>query len=339
MALEQRRAARSSERERHLVRLGAAPQERQIEAEEVVILDHVGIALPHQRREALEQIALVRRPRRLEGHVEAAGVAHRDHEDPPRLRIERGRLQIDLHPMKIVVLEAAETGAAARHQVLLDRSYPVILGEILEAVDRAPEARRGAGEDRAREGASARRGEQVAVRSFVAVELLDLDERAVRAGRSSVGEAIAEARQIVEVRGEEPGPKALALAAKRAVAATPDQRLTFLIRPDGDDARVESQPNKVSSSMPIMRWTPRYTGAGQCQETRERLAARDGERPRGQPFKPRVQAARAAGDSVSRQAGTASASGRSQCRCCAMAAISPWAKGSRSETSRVVTTP
>src|SRR5207237_1304036 len=147
VALEPGRAARPTERERDAEELGPAREEGEIEAEEVVVLEDVGIALPDQRAELLDQAALLGGLAGLAGEGEAPAVAHRGKEDPLLVGIEPRRLEIDLHPVEIVVVEAAEIHPPGGHQVLLDRADPVIPGELDQAADRPREPPRGSGEE------------------------------------------------------------------------------------------------------------------------------------------------------------------------------------------------
>ena len=94
-ALSQPRRSDPAEIERYAEQLRAAIEERQIEAMQVVVLDHVGVGCAHNRDQPRDQRCLVEAFDQLDAPV---GIAHGDHEDPIALRIETCRLEIDLHP-------------------------------------------------------------------------------------------------------------------------------------------------------------------------------------------------------------------------------------------------
>ena len=92
------------EGERHAEPARPSIQERQIEAVQVVVLDHVRIGGPDARDQPRQERGLggVTLAGRLEHVGHARGVADRDHEDAIPLGIEPGRLEIDLHPVELV---------------------------------------------------------------------------------------------------------------------------------------------------------------------------------------------------------------------------------------------
>ncbi len=115
------------EGERHAERRRPCGEEGQVEAEEVVVLDDVGIARADEGAEIGDEGGLVGDGGGLQEHLQATAVAHRHEEDAPLRGRERGRLQVDLQPVQIVVGQAAEVEAASRHQVLLDGTDGVVV--------------------------------------------------------------------------------------------------------------------------------------------------------------------------------------------------------------------
>ena len=122
-ALPQSRRPDPPERERHAEEARAPVEERQVEAVQVVVLDHVRIGGLHPRDQPADQVGLagIAVAARLEHLGRARRIAHRDHEDAIARGIEPGRLEIELHAAQLVEREIAEVVAPGRDQVLLLR--------------------------------------------------------------------------------------------------------------------------------------------------------------------------------------------------------------------------
>src|SRR5689334_2810334 len=97
-------------------------QKWQIKAEEVMVLDHIGILLADQGAKICNQAGLVLRSGSVERGGQTTVIANGHHEDTPTMRVERGRLQIELQAVKIVVDQATEVDTTTEHQVLLNGS-------------------------------------------------------------------------------------------------------------------------------------------------------------------------------------------------------------------------
>jgi len=238
LARQPRRPARAAQRQRHPQRRRPRLEERQVEAHQVVVLDHVGVARPDGVAEVRDQAALVARVGRLDRRRQAAAVAQRDEEDPTLRRIERRGLEIELEPVQVAVGQAPEVDPPGLHQVLLDRPDAVVAVQPPQPALRPPAppgAARRPGQDRLLEGAPAVGGEQVAVRRGRTVQGPDLDARAARGV------------DVVAVRREQPRSVALALAHQPPVDAPPDHGLPVAIGPDRDDAggRVPTEQDRV----------------------------------------------------------------------------------------------
>jgi hypothetical protein len=117
----QPRLAGAPERQRHAQALGARHQERQVEAVQVVVLDHVGIVRGDPRHHPAQQgrLRAVIVARRLEQLHLTGGRTHRNQEDAIDRRIEPGGLEVQLEAAQVVEGEVAEVRASGRHQVLL----------------------------------------------------------------------------------------------------------------------------------------------------------------------------------------------------------------------------
>ncbi len=126
VALEQRWPFGAAHPQRHAQKARALVQEGQIETKQVMILDHIGVALADQRAEISDQIGFVAWVRRFKNGGQPARITHGHQEDPPAPRAQRGRFEIELKPVQIAIREVAKVGSPGRHQVLLDRADPVV---------------------------------------------------------------------------------------------------------------------------------------------------------------------------------------------------------------------
>ena len=104
----------------------AGDEEGQVEAVQVVVLDHVGVTLADQRAEAADQVglcggtsqpALVHVERRLQPGV----ILHRDEEDRVTFRVQAGGFEVELEAAQCVEGQVVEVGAPAGDEVLLLR--------------------------------------------------------------------------------------------------------------------------------------------------------------------------------------------------------------------------
>ena len=232
--------ARAPQGERHTQALRAPSQEREIEAMEVVVLHHVGIDGVDARHEAPQEIGFggvtvaVRRHRLRR----AVGVAQRDEEDPIAIRIEAGRLQIELHPPELVEIEPAEVRPAGGHQVLLfrrereRRARP----EIAHVLAGAPEPPRGAAEELPRERPPVRRVHHEAELARP-LELTVSERRRRLAGGRLGPQSLTDVAEIGERREQQPRPEVDVFRTSRARG----QRRQTNARPSGS-AHTETMP-------------------------------------------------------------------------------------------------
>jgi len=227
-ALTQSRRPDPRQRQRHPEPARAPIDKRQIEAVQVVILDHVRIGRPHVRDQAGDQLRLGRVgvAVRLEQRCRTGRVAHRDHEDAIAFGIEAGGLEIDLHAPKVVEGEVAEVGAAGGHEVLFlgRQREDALFAEVAQVRDRPSELPRRRVQDRRAQQPQAVGRHQVA-QGARTVELAPRDA-------GIAGEAVEEV-------DEQPRPEARLVTNQRArgPGAPPDRRAAVAVGPDRHDPR------------------------------------------------------------------------------------------------------
>jgi hypothetical protein len=122
-ALTEAWRADAAQRERDAETTGAAFEERQVEAVQVVILDHVGIGGGDARDEPANQIGFggVAGAVRFEQLRCPIGKAHGDEKDPIAPGVEAGGLEIELKAAEAIEWQIAKVGAAGRDEILLFR--------------------------------------------------------------------------------------------------------------------------------------------------------------------------------------------------------------------------
>ena len=223
-ALAQPGPADPAERERHAEQPRAPIEERQIEAVQVVVLDHVRIGRADLRDQTRDQRGLVIALEHLDGPI---GVPHGDQEDPIALRIEAGGLQIELHPAQLVERQVPEVGAPRRDQVLLlgRQHQHRVVAEVAQVGDGVAEPPARGAEDRARQRRHVVGAHEVAQRS--------------RAGELPRGQL---AWQVVEPVEQHPRPEPHVVADQRAVHSPPHRDRAVAVRPHRDDARGRVPP-------------------------------------------------------------------------------------------------
>ena len=105
-----------------------------------MILNHIGVALAYQSTESRDELCLLARSWRIDRHGQPTIITHGNHEDTPTVRVERGRLQVELQPVQVVIDHAAKVNASRKHQILLDRTNAVIgLRQVVKIGDLAPQ--------------------------------------------------------------------------------------------------------------------------------------------------------------------------------------------------------
>ncbi len=73
---------------------GPLLQKGQIKAKQVVVLDHIRVALADQRTEIADQACLIFRCRGIKRGGKATTIANGNHENAPAMWVKRGRLQV-----------------------------------------------------------------------------------------------------------------------------------------------------------------------------------------------------------------------------------------------------
>ena len=120
-ALAQSGRSGAAERKRHAEAAGAAVEEGQVEAVEVVVLDDVGIGGLDAGDEAADQVGFggIAVAAGFEDFGRAGRVADGDEEDAVAVGIEAGGLEVELQAVQMVEGEVAEVVAAGGDEVLL----------------------------------------------------------------------------------------------------------------------------------------------------------------------------------------------------------------------------
>ena len=243
-ALAQPRRPDPAERQRHAEPARATVEKRQVEAVQVVVLDHVRISGPDRRHQPADHHGFggVALAVRFEDLDRARRVTQRDHEDPIALGVEPCRFEIDLHPPQVIEREIAEVGPARRHQVLLlgSQREHTGLAQLTEGIDLAPESARGPAEHRGLERPQVVRAHQIAERAGAAQGAIGDDiARAGRAGRLPLvgAEPLTEMAEVVEPIEQEPRPEPHVLADEPAGFGkpSPDRGPAVALGPDGDN--------------------------------------------------------------------------------------------------------
>src|SRR5262245_60488105 len=103
-----------------------------------MVLYHIGVALSDERAQIFDKPRLVASRGGLQRRGQAVCVAHRHKKDPAAVGVERGGLQVDLHPPKLIKAQPAEVDAPALHQILLDRADAEITVKLREAPQLLP---------------------------------------------------------------------------------------------------------------------------------------------------------------------------------------------------------
>src|SRR5437763_1245205 len=109
------------------MRGGALLQERQIETEEVMVLDHIRVTLANKRAQVGDEARLIFGPRSIEGGRQPATIAYGNHEDTPAMGVKGGCFKVELQPVQVLVAQTPEIDAPARHEVLFYGANSVVL--------------------------------------------------------------------------------------------------------------------------------------------------------------------------------------------------------------------
>jgi hypothetical protein len=220
-ALAQPGRADPAQRQRHAERAGAGVEERQVEAVQVVVLDHVGVGPPHPRHQRGDERRLVGV---LQDVDDAVGVTHGDEEDAVARRVEPGGLEVELQPAHVGQLEAAEVGPARRHQVLLlGRQQQRAVAEVTHVAEPLAVAPAGRAQHRAGERVDRRPAHHEA-------QLAGAVELAHREPGVGLGQA-------TDVVDQHPRPEPGRLVHQRAVDPAPHVDQPIALGPHPDDAR------------------------------------------------------------------------------------------------------
>src|SRR5438045_6845374 len=87
-----------------------------------MILNHIGVAIAYQSTESRDEICLLARSWRIDRHGQPTIITHGNHEDTTTVWVERGRFQVELQPVQVVIEHDAKVNASRKLQKIYDRT-------------------------------------------------------------------------------------------------------------------------------------------------------------------------------------------------------------------------